>query len=73
MAEAIPREARSDAETHAQRLYYWEFLLKHWLVPDTSVAAESTFPLPARRVASPSRRALTNFGWLKELENTLEQ
>ena len=73
MADGIPRDAWSDSETHAERLYYWEYLLERWLVPESSAVAETTLDMPERRVASPSRRALSSYGWLKEPENVLEQ
>ena len=73
MAEGIPRDGWSESESHAERLYYWEYLLNQWLVPERSAAADTTLRIPERRVASPSRRALSNYGWLKEPENVLEQ
>ena len=70
MAEAIPKAEWSEAEEYNERLFYWEYLVNHWLVPGPAVLKASDTP---DSVMEPRAPSLHDYGWLLEPDSLLEQ
>ena len=72
MAETIPKVQWSVTEEYTERLFYWEYLVKTWLVPGLSVLQE-----PGSETASFQSSSLGHVsherGWLMEPETIVEQ
>lgn len=70
MAHAIPKAEWSEAEEHRGRLFYWEYLVNHWLMPGPSVIHEQSEPHTS--LVAPSPESLQQYGWLLEPESICE-
>ncbi len=70
MAESIPRANWSEAEESHSRVFYWQYLVNHWLVPGPAVLKQPEEETPAGIPRSPN---LEDYGWLLEPDSPTEQ
>jgi hypothetical protein len=71
MAHAIPRAEWSEVETYRARLFYWHYLVQHWLVPGPGVLTQPD-EMDADRWIGPTPESLHENGWLLEPEHVIE-